>query len=150
MTSKRNRVVVGSDVHQGARKTGKGLRITIDPMTVAALKAHRKRQLAEQLAWGEAWQDGDYVFASEDGSPMHPQTIARHLRSLADAAGVPRIGVHGMRHSCATLALDAGVPLEIVSDRPDHSSIAITADIYTHGSDRATGRRAARIMGGLG
>ena len=51
---------------------------------------------------------------------------------LAEDAGLPQIRLHDLRHSYATAALEAGVPLKVVSERLGHSSIAITGDIYSH------------------
>jgi integrase len=48
------------------------------------------------------------------------------------AASLPRIRLHDLRHTSASLALAAGVPIKVVSDRLGHSSTAITSDLYTH------------------
>ena len=50
----------------------------------------------------------------------------------AAAAGLPRITLHGLRHSYATAALKAGVPLKVMSERLGHATVAITLDIYSH------------------
>jgi integrase len=42
------------------------------------------------------------------------------------------IVIHGLRHSYASAALEAGVAMKVVSDRLGHSSMAVTADLYTH------------------
>lgn len=44
----------------------------------------------------------------------------------------PHIPLHGLRHTHATLLLEAGVPLKVVGERLGHASIAITADLYSH------------------
>jgi integrase len=60
--------------------------------------------------------------------------------------GVRPIGIHGARHTHATLALAAGTRLDIVSRQLGHSSIAITADVYGHPDGEAL-EEAARKMG---
>lgn len=40
--------------------------------------------------------------------------------------------LHNVRHSYVTAALEAGVPLKVVSDRAGHSSVAVTGDLYSH------------------
>lgn len=40
--------------------------------------------------------------------------------------------LHGARHSFATIALQSGVPMKIVSEMLGHSSIRVTADVYSH------------------
>ncbi len=58
----------------GTPKTGKGRRqVALDPSTVSALRAHRKRQVRERLAAGSAYQDGDLVCCLKDGKPVHPR-----------------------------------------------------------------------------
>ena len=54
------------------------------------------------------------------------------FQRLAHDAGLPRIRFHGLRHTSASLALAAGIPLKVVSDRLGHSPLGITADLYTH------------------
>ena len=75
-------------------------------------------------------RDADLVFAHEDGSPIRPDGLGRRFQRLAKAAGVPVIRFHDLRHTHATLALQAGVPAEVVSDRLGHSSVAFTLDVY--------------------
>ena len=129
----RNRVVVDHKVIEGTPKTPKSRRdIGIDPATVAALKAHKARQAEERLAWGPTYQATDLIFTWEDGRPLHPDLISRTFVRLASKCDLPRITIHGLRHSYATAALEAGVALKVISDRLGHSSISITADIYSH------------------
>jgi integrase len=48
------------------------------------------------------------------------------------AAGVPRIRLHDLRHTWATLALAAGVPPKVVSERLGHANIQVTMNTYSH------------------
>jgi integrase len=52
----------------------------------------------------------------------------RHVRS----AGVPSIRFHDLRHTHASLALQAGVPAKVVSERLGHATVAFTLDVYSH------------------
>jgi integrase len=114
-------------------KTAKSRRVVaLDAGTVAALRSHRIRQLEERVAAGPACQQFDLVFAREDGSILHPQTLSGTFERAAKAAGLPAIGIHGLRHSHASIGLAAGVPLVIMSERLGHSSVAMTGDVYSH------------------
>jgi len=114
-------------------KTARSRRVeALDARTVAALKSHRKAQLEERMAAGPAWQDTDLIFAKEDGSILHPQTLSAAFETAAAAAKLPAIGIHGLRHSHASIGLAAGVPLVVMSERLGHSSVAITGDVYSH------------------
>ena len=48
------------------------------------------------------------------------------------AAPVPRIRLHDLRHTWATLALRAGVHPKVVQERLGHKNISITMDLYSH------------------
>ena len=63
---------------------------------------------------------------------MSPGFVSRHFDRLVAAAGVPRIRLHDLRHTSASLGLAAGESLVEVSRRLGHSTIGITADVYTH------------------
>ncbi len=105
--------------------------VTLDRETVAVLRAWRKTQLAERLAWGEAWADTGRVFTREDGQDLHPARATVVFEHAACAAGLPPIRLHDLRHSAATLAFAAGADMKEVQVLMRHSSIAITADTYT-------------------
>ena len=114
-------------------KTTKGRRsIALDPATVAALQAHRIRQLEERLQWGEGWHDSDLVFTRENGTTIHPQRMTSWFEQRSRDAGLPKIRLHDLRHSYATAALAAGVPAKVVSERLGHASVMITLDTYSH------------------
>ena len=126
-------VMAGNRPEFSIPKTEKGRRsIALDPVTVAALREHRKRQLEERLAWRPSHGDQGLVFCREDGSLLHPERFVDAFERLAKSAAVPRIRLHDLRHTHATLALAAGVHPKVVSERLGHASIAITMDTYSH------------------
>jgi integrase len=102
----------------GTPKTAKGRRsVAVDPATVAALRQHRARQLAERLAAGEAYDDGDLVVCQADGTPVDPKTLSYTFEREIRRAGSPPIRLHDLRHTHATLALRAGVHPRVVQER---------------------------------
>ena len=105
--------------------------IALDRTTVAALRAHRGRQLDERAAAGQDYLDSGYVFTRPNGDPMAPDWLSRYFRQLNDASGLPPIRLHDLRHGAASLALAAGADLKVVQDMLGHSSIVLTADTYT-------------------
>jgi integrase len=126
-------VAVGYEVRWSEPKTARSRRVVaLDTGTVSALRAHRKAQLEERMMLGAGYSDEGLVFAKVDGSPIHPQTVSQAFERLVKAAGVPAIRLHDTRHTAATLLLDQGVPLKVVSERLGHSSVSITADLYQH------------------
>jgi integrase len=114
-------------------KTGGSARqIRLDAVTVASLKAHRKRQLEERVAWGDGYEDHGLVFCRENGTPLRPVTITRSLPAVAEEVGLPKLTPHGLRHTWATLALRRGIHPKVVADRLGHSSVTVTLDRYSH------------------
>lgn len=92
----------------GEPKTKRGWRtIALDQETVAALHEHRERQKVERALMGDAYADSDLVFAQDDGSPIHPEKLTREFEAHIAASGLPRIRLHDLRHTHATLALAA-------------------------------------------
>lgn len=120
-------------VIKAANKTAASTRlIALDTATVEALREHRKQQLEERLAWGPAWVDSGLIFTLESGAPIHPERMTRWFEAHARASGLPLIRLHDLRHTHATLALQAGVHAKVVQERLGHSSISITLDTYSH------------------
>lgn len=106
--------------------------VTLAPITVDALRAHRVRQAEEKLAIGPAYGTLNLVFARVDGSPLNPATVSRAFDALVKAAELPKITLHGLRHTWATLALLDGIPSKIVAEVLGHSSTRVTEDLYQH------------------
>lgn len=104
--------------------------VRLEAIVIGALRDWRRRQLAERLAWGEAWTDTGYVFTMENGRPYHPSTPSDRFHRLSFEHGLPPIRLHDLRHGAATLALAAGKSMKEVSAMLRHSSEAITSDIY--------------------
>ena len=128
----RQRVCVGYEVEERPPKTGKGRPVSIDAGTVAALRRQSAQQLADAGDWGDAWQATGHVFTREDGAPWHPDRAKKLYEDAVKASGLPRIRMHDLRHTWATLALRAGVHPKVVQERLGHSSIGITMDTYSH------------------
>jgi integrase len=113
-----------------APKNGKSRDVELPASLVAILKSHHAAQARERLALGAGYADGDLVFARPDGSPMQPWNFGAAFADLVRRAGVTRIRLHDLRDTHASLAAKAGVPIEVLSRRLGHSSIAITMDRY--------------------
>jgi integrase len=109
------------------------------------LAAWRIRQLEDRLAAGTRWQEFGLVFTSSGGGPVSPELLSRAFRRLADSAGLPRIRFHDVRHTYATLALQARVPVKVVSERLGHKTMAITENLYLHVTPQMTEDAAVRV-----
>jgi integrase len=130
---RRSLVCVTHEPQYSTTKTAKSRRtIALDVATVAALRAHRATQAAEKLAAGETYEDADLVFCDRRGGALHPERFTRTFQEQVARLDLPRIRLHDLRHTWATLALQAGIHPKIVSERLGHANISITLDIYSH------------------
>jgi integrase len=110
-------------------KTAKSRRsIPLDGRTVEELKAHRLTSMRNRQT---GWDATGFVFTRTDGKLVDPDGFTSRVHRIVDSADLPWIGVHGLRHSFATLALQAGVHPKVVADILGHSSVVVTLDIYS-------------------
>ena len=72
------------------------------------------------------------MFTGEDGTLNHPSSLSKLFDRLVAQSGLPRIRLHDLRHTHATLALAAGVHPKVVSERLGHANVSITLDTYSH------------------
>jgi len=121
-------------------KSAKGRRtVALSPVATQILSEYREKTVTERLLEGRPLKDVDLVFSKMDGSPVRPNTISRAWSDLAKRCGISASRLHDARHSHASIMLKAGIHPRIVQERPGHSTIAITLDIYSHVSHGAPG-----------
>jgi integrase len=106
--------------------------IPLPDRTVEALRTWKARQARERLAAGTAYADLGLVFADELGGYLSPSATSKAFGRLVKAASLPRITLHQVRHSFATIALEQGIDVLYVSELLGHSSAAITQTVYQH------------------
>jgi integrase len=143
------RVVVAGRAQSSDGKSEAGSReISLDSFTTEQLRRYVERIDRERAAFGEDYPDHDYLMVGPEGRPLHPDTITARFNRLVDRAGVPKIRLHDVRHTYATLALDNGQNIKLLSQRIGHADTSVTLRVYTH---RTTGvdREMADHMGGL-
>jgi integrase len=130
----RTRIVVNGEAQDSEPKTDAGKRrVPLDALLISALKSHKARQSAEQLAApGGAWVDSGYVFTDELGRAYYPDYFSNRFDKLQAAAGMRRLRLHDCRHTAASVMLDAGEEPAHVSRILGHSSTRITEEIYRH------------------
>jgi integrase len=111
-------------------KSGRRL-VAIDETLAETLQQHALRQ--SQTARTKGWTVEDYtcVFSDEHGEPLKPVWVTRRFYTLVREHKLRRIRLHDLRHTSASIGLASGETLLEVSRRLGHSSVAITADIYS-------------------
>ncbi|MPZ16275.1 MAG: tyrosine-type recombinase/integrase [Chloroflexi bacterium] len=103
--------------------------IDLDERTLAVLRSWRKRQLEISMRTGLRTNEAGFLFAKVDGSPLHPDFFSHSFERLTVKMGLPRIRLHDLRHTHATLLLKAGVAVKVVSERLGHASVASTMQV---------------------
>ncbi len=126
-------VSAGYKVSLSGPKTQRGRRtIALDAGTVTVLKKWRDRQKAEAEEWGDLWTNTGLVFTRENGTAWHPDRVSKLFEQVVSASGLPRVRLHDLRHTHASLALGASISPRVISDRLGHSTTAFTMDVYSH------------------
>jgi len=90
------------------------------------------------------WQDGDFVFTTTTGTPLDSRNVTRALQAALARAGLPRQRFHDLRHACATLMLEDGEELAVISRSLGHANLSTTADVYAHLTPAMLERSAAK------
>lgn len=127
-------------------KSSNGLRtLPVDVDVASALRALWVRQAAEKLAAGAAYTDSGWVVVDELGAPVHPEWYSDGFERLAKEAGLPRIVLHGARHTALSLMEKAGVPISIVSKWAGHYDVRFTYSTYVHAEAADLGAGSAAL-----
>tara|TARA_B100001250_G_scaffold63516_1_gene49956 strand:+ start:2968 stop:4161 length:1194 start_codon:yes stop_codon:yes gene_type:complete len=113
-------------------ETSKRTVVLIDE-AVTAIREQQFKRATYELEYKDEWtNERGALFVNADGSILNPDTFSKRFSRYVKELGLPNIGLHGLRHTFATVALEAGVPLKALSEMLGHSEVNITADIYQH------------------
>ena len=125
--SKGSRAEVVDDLKvESARRT-----IELPPELIEWLAEHRAAQVAERLAAG-SWADDRLMFASTRGTVLLPRNVRRQLDDICQRVGITRVRPNELRHSCASLLSDIGVPNELIADLLGHTTTRMVDSTYRH------------------
>ena len=127
-------------------KTERPRVVRIPDSTFAAIEAHRKQQDEFRRQFGPDYsKDLNLIFANPDGTPLKPDSVSASVSALFRRLKLPKgASLHSLRHTHGSHLLANGVSLPVVSERLGHSSIRVTADVYSHalhGQDDEAARR---------
>ncbi|MEK2491058.1 site-specific integrase [Kitasatospora purpeofusca] len=102
--------------------------ISLSPRVTTAL--HRQAAL-QMPAHPDARLEG-LVFARPGGTPLRPQWVLDQLRKRTAELDLPKIGLHDLRHTAASIMIAENIPLAVVSKTLRHSTLATTINLYGH------------------
>ena len=108
-------------------KNGHTRTIDVDPSVISLLLTLRDSQPVPSK----------YVFAQDDGKPIHPQSPTRYMATLAKRCGIGHLNPHKLRHTFASIAITHGADVASVSEKLGHSNKAVTLNMYTHANQES-------------
>lgn len=124
----------GKGVYVGTPKTTTSARpLPISTAAIMLLLEYRAWQDIRREQLGDAWEDQDgRVFTTDTGAPMFPDSLTQWFSGFIARSGMPKVTVHSLRHTYASLMIADGVPLVVVSRQLGHAQASTTANIYAH------------------
>lgn len=139
--------VRGQLYHRETKTEGSEGTLFLPSICVTALKLRRTAQDAARDKAGPAWQgSANLVFTTRYGTPIEPRNFNRSWDARCRTAGVRTITVHDGRRSCGTLLADLDVHPRVAMQVLRHARFALTMEIYTMASSKAT-REALKRLG---
>lgn len=107
--------------------------LRISRTAVLLLLEYKRWQDAQREALGDAWLDTDgRVFTNEEGKPMFPDAVTQWFSKFVKRTGLPKVTIHSLRHTYASLMIADGAPLVVVSHNLGHAQTSTTSNIYSH------------------
>ncbi|WP_259472080.1 site-specific integrase [Streptomyces shenzhenensis] len=140
----------------GSPKTMRSIRtVSLPKHCIRALEQHRAQQEQERKVTGKKWQPTPgqpegLIFTTTTGRVTDPRGLNRMLTILCRDAGVRRVRVHDLRHTCASLLLAQGVDARTIMETLGHSTITMTLDTYAHVMSATLKAAADRMDDALG
>lgn len=119
-------------VYESSTKTSDVRYLTLPTDTVELLKRYRHEQLRLQLLNGDRWIHSGYVFTTDSGDHMNPDSVTRWLAEFSRRHNLPHINPHAFRHTVASVLLANGTDIVTVASQLGHASASTTENFYAH------------------
>ena len=120
-------------IQETTPKTSSSIReVPIPNVILEEIKAYKEKQDDLKEKYREVYNDKDYVFSNVIGEGILSDTLSKSFVKALKDNGIRHVKFHLLRHTYATRLFEKWVPLKMVQKLLGHSSIQITADIYTH------------------
>lgn len=121
----------GKDEDGATKNEGSVRRIPFEESLAKELRKHRANQNEEKLKLKTGYNNRGLVVANPFGLTVNDKHLRKVMKRVAEKAGVPYLPQKNLRHTHATLMLQAKVPVKVVSERLGHATTTITQDIYS-------------------
>lgn len=143
------RVNVGSNIIEKDRTKNESStrKISINDELIGVLRREKAKQEENKELLGKCYIQSEYVITMEDGKPFRPNYLSELFKKFINDNDLPEITLHGLRHSVASVANQAGVNLYNISKILGHSTTGTTSKIYTHLFDETQAESMNAIAG---
>ncbi|KLU76908.1 hypothetical protein ADU80_06495 [Clostridium botulinum] len=122
----------------GSPKTKSSYRtILIGNTLVNILKHHKKCQIENKLKYGEYYTNNNFVCTKENGKLVTTDSF-KYLSRVINYELQINFCFHSLRHTHATMMLEAGANIKDIQHRLGHSKLSTTMDTYSHVTNKLT------------
>ena len=150
ITIKDARTMTGSQIVDKKTKNETSTRCqSADDDLLEVLKMEKEKQKANKEFLGNAYIDSDFVVVMEDGKPYRPNYLSELFTKFIDDNNLPKLTLHGLRHSFASLTNSLGISQFNASKMLGHSTPATTGKIYTHLYDESHEEEMSKVAKAL-
>jgi integrase len=130
---KDNRTKVGNVTKMKTPKTDMSKRsIELDVITIRILKQHKEEQDNLRSMFAAEYKDSNFVCCWPDGRPLRPDYVTQTMPKLLRACNLPDMTFHDLRHTNATMLIEAGTDIKTISGRLGHAYIDTALETYIH------------------
>ena len=140
MDSRRTSLQVSTPKTKAGRRT-----IPLTPKLKDILAEQKRQQAQSRILAGDEWQEMGLVFTTELGTPLEGRNLTRTLHRVLKEAKLEQLGVHALRHTFATRAMESGMDLRTLSEILGHANITLTLQLYAHSTTESK-RNAMKSM----
>lgn len=133
-------IYVGSTKNSSSERT-----VKISDALKGILLNYKKWQDDYKLEIGDKWSEHNRIYISWDGNPGHPDTLTHQIEHFISKTSLPKIHLHSLRHTNATLMIAAGEDILTISHQLGHAQPSTTTNIYGHALENAKAKAAKAV-----
>ena len=122
----------GTIVHKETKNRSSTRVLYMNPELAALLRREQLRQADNRRRFGDRYVESGLVAVDDRGGPYSPNAVSQGFSRLIRTHGLPKLTLHGLRHTFATVASAQGAPLFEIGKALGHATPATTGRIYTH------------------
>ena len=124
--------VNGKEILSSPKTKSSARVISMPPQLITALAEQRQWQDTRKTELGDLWKENGLVFTGQYGGYMSSSYINQELHKILRRHNLPDVHTHDLRHANASLLINMGVPVKVISEHLGHTDTRVTEAIYAH------------------